>query len=149
MQTREETISYLKTMRDGHMEQVNRLDKTIEQLNGIIDVLEKQAIAQGVSIPAPSVPAVDFPIGKLRKLTQLQAIVAIAVHNGGTVKAQDAKRLLIEAHVMRETKNSTNITHNVIIRSGKFDRIGPGEYRLKSAAKNEDGKEFYASSPIQ
>src|SRR5207244_4260644 len=86
----------------------------------------------------------ELPIGKLRNLTQLQAIVTIANHNGGTVRAQDAKRLMIRAGVMRETRNSTNITHNVIIRSHIFERIGHGEYRLRPASRTEDGKQFYA-----
>jgi len=32
---------------------------------------------------------------------------------------------------MRETKNSTNIIHSVILRSEKFERVRPGEYKLR------------------
>jgi hypothetical protein len=67
----------------------------------------------------------------LRGLTHKDAVVAIAKANGGVVRAQDAKRMMIKAGVMSATKNSTNMTHNVIIKSDLFDRIGPGEYRLK------------------
>jgi hypothetical protein len=70
----------------------------------------------------------------------VQALTVIAKHYGGTFKAQEAKRLLIKAGVMRETKNSTNIIHAVIVRSEKFEKVRPGEYRLrenKSAPKDE------------
>lgn len=128
MQTREETLDYLKAARAKIVSQMEALDKKIEHLNATIDLVQKEIVYESAS-PIPEPP--EFPIGKLRKLTQIQAVVAIAKHYGGIVKAQDAKRLMIRANVMRETKNSTNITHNVIIRSGKFERIGPGEYRLK------------------
>lgn len=144
MATREDTIRNLKSKRDELMAQMERLDKDIEHLNGAIALFEKEALSQLTLVS----PSTDFPIGKLRNLTQLQAVIAIADHNGGMVRAQDAKRLLIRAGVMRETKNSTNITHNVIIRSKLFERVGPGEYRLKPASRTDDGKQFYPA-PVQ
>jgi hypothetical protein len=68
----------------------------------------------------------------LRGMTHKDAVVAIAKANGGVVVAQDAKRMMIKAGVMSATKNATNMTHNVIIKSELFDRIGPGEFRLKT-----------------
>jgi hypothetical protein len=144
MQTNEETIRYLKAMRDGLMQQMEKLDENIEHLNATITLLEKESVSQA----APVIPAQDFPLGKLRNLTQSQAVLAIAKHNGGVVKAQDAKRLMILGRVMRDTKNSTNITHNVILRSGLFERIAPGEYRLKpDSPKPKDEGLFHA--PVQ
>lgn len=144
MQTREETLRYLKTMREGLLEQVDRLDKDIEHLNATITLLEKEMVSQS----APTSVLADFPIGKLRNMTQMQAVIAIAKHNGGIVRAQDAKRLMISGRVMRDTKNSTNITHNVILRSGQFERVAPGEYKLKDASdKPKDQNLFHA--PVQ
>lgn len=91
----------------------------------------------------------DFPIGKLRKLTQVQALVQIANHFGGIVKAQEAKRLLIRAGVMRETKNSTNIIHAVIIRSEKFEKVRPGEYKLKEDTSNKPKDDSLFHAPVQ
>jgi hypothetical protein len=71
-------------------------------------------------------------IAKLRGMTQLDAIITIAKDNGGIVRAQEAKRLMIKAGIMRNTKNATNMTHNVFSRSDRFERIGPGEFKLKS-----------------
>jgi hypothetical protein len=72
----------------------------------------------------------------------VQALTVIAKHYGGTFKAQEAKRLLIKAGVMRETKNSTNIIHAVIVRSGKFEKVKPGEYRLSTARIHAELEEF-------
>lgn len=86
----------------------------------------------------------DFPVGMLRNMTQVQALVTIAKHNDGLVRAQEAKRLLIKAGVMRETKNSTNIIHAVILRSDKFERVRSGEYRLKGSRPKIDVEIFGA-----
>jgi hypothetical protein len=73
-----------------------------------------------------------FGAANLRGMTHKQAVIAIAKHSGGIVKAQTAKHLLIQAGVMRQTKNSTRMVHNAIINSDRFERIGPGEFRLKT-----------------
>jgi hypothetical protein len=72
-----------------------------------------------------------FSAANLRGLTQTQAVITIAKHCGGVIKAQVAKHLMIQAEVMKSTKNSTRMVHNAIINSGRFERIAPGEFRLK------------------
>ncbi len=146
MQTREETLIYLKAKRQYLMDDIGCLEKTLEHLNATIRMLEKET--ESPIVAHPQSLGADFPVGKLRHLTQLQAVIAIAKHQGGVVKAQDAKRLMIRAGVMRDTKNSTNITHNVIVRSEKFERIAPGEYRLRDGKpKTEENRLF--QSPVQ
>jgi hypothetical protein len=143
---KEITVDYLTdykkrllARRERLMLPIQEVEQEIEHIAATIRSLQKP--------PQPAVGftatlTVDFPIGKLRKLTQVQALTVIAKHYGGTFKAQEAKRLLIKAGVMRETKNSTNIIHAVIVRSEKFERVKPGEYRLKAARINAELKEF-------
>jgi hypothetical protein len=133
MEDRDFAIKFLTDHRRSLLEKRERLyrplqevDQEIEHIDGTLRSLQKPAVTVTASI------SFDFPIGKLRKLTQVQALTVIAKHYGGTFKAQEAKRLLIKAGVMRETKNSTNIIHAVIVRSGKFEKVRPGEYKLKS-----------------
>ncbi|MGA9510548.1 MAG: hypothetical protein WBV55_18150 [Candidatus Sulfotelmatobacter sp.] len=147
MQSHEDALRYLKAKRQTIMEKLEVFEEDLEHLNATIHFLEKESVAD--RLLTPDVKA-EFPIGQLRNLTQVQAVVAIAKHNGGIVKAQDAKHLMIQAGVMRNTKNSTNIAHNVILRSGKFERIAPGEFRLKDAkpSAKEDGL-FQAHAPVQ
>lgn len=132
-------LDYLAQHRKDLIEQrehllapIQKLDQEIEHITATMRSLQQPAGR------ATTAAVEEFPIGKLRKLTQVQALVVIAKHYGGTFKAQEAKRLLIRAGVMRETKNSTNIIHAVILRSEKFERVRPGEYRL---AVNDLSKE--------
>src|SRR5258708_18848537 len=121
----------LLARRERLMLPLQEITEEIEHITATINSLQKPAKA--ISASFTTTAPVDFPIGKLRKLTQVQALVVIAKHYGGNVKAQEAKRLLIRAGVMRETKNSTNIIHAVIVRSEKFEKVRPGEYRIKGS----------------
>jgi hypothetical protein len=143
----------LLARRERLMLPIQELEQEIEHITATIRLLQKP--------PRPAVGftanvTVDFPVGKLRKLTQVQALTVIAKHYGGTFKAQEAKRLLIKAGVMRETKNSTNIIHAVIVRSEKFEKVRPGEYRLKEGnparltnADKTTLDELFPSKPVQ
>jgi hypothetical protein len=66
-----------------------------------------------------------------RGLTQAQALEKIAKNNGGRFKMKDAKRLLLDAGLIKTAKNANNILYNVIHREEeKFRRVSPGEYEL-------------------
>ena len=121
---------------------LQELDQEIEHVTATMRSLQKPTIRTA------SAAAEEFPIGKLRKLTQVQALMVIAKHYGGAFKAQEAKRLLIRAGVMRETKNSTNIIHAVIVRSEKFEKVRPGEYRLKESSPLPKG-DGVLHTPVQ
>jgi hypothetical protein len=143
MEDREFTIKFLTEHRKNLLERreklykpIQELEQEIEHVDGTLRSLQKPAVTVAASV------SFDFPVGKLRKLTQVQALMVIAKHYGGTFKAQEAKRLLIKAGVMRETKNSTNIIHAVIVRSGKFEKVKPGEYRLSTARIHSELEEF-------
>lgn len=113
---------------------LEQVEKDLEHVLGMIDFYARNAPKQPAS-PIPPFPSVTVRSGNpplsLRGLSQKQAVIAIAKANGGVVKAQDAKRLMIEAGIMKNTKNSTRMVHNAIINSERFDRIAPGEFRLK------------------
>jgi predicted nuclease with TOPRIM domain len=67
----------------------------------------------------------------LKGLTQAQALERIARNNGGRIKVKEAKRILLNAGLIRTAKNANNIIFNVIQREeGKFKRVAPGEYEL-------------------
>jgi hypothetical protein len=149
MEDREFTIKFLTEHRKNLLERreklykpIQELEQEIEHVDGTLRSLQKPAVTVTASI------SFDFPVGQLRKLTQVQALMVIAKHYGGTFKAQEAKRLLIKAGVMRETKNSTNIIHAVIVRSEKFEKVRPGEYRLKTAPANNAGNVMLAASKL-
>lgn len=138
MTTQEFAIEYLTDHRKSLLERRERLMRPVQELDQEIEhvtaTLRSIQKTNTLSFPKEEL----FPIAKLRKLTQVQALVVIAKHNEGIVRAQEAKRLLIKAGVMRQTKNSTNIIHAVILRSEKFERVRPGEYRLKSENQTQN-----------
>jgi hypothetical protein len=134
MTSKEFVVHYLTEHKRDLLARREQLLKPLQELDQEIEHIT--ATMRSLEGPARKVEAIaDFPIAKLRKLTQVQALVVIAKHNGGIIKAQESKRLLIRAGVMRETKNSTNVIHAVIIRSEKFERVRPGEYRLKEGSE--------------
>jgi hypothetical protein len=149
MEEKQLTIKYLTEHRKELLEKRERLaqplleiDQEIQHIDGTLRSLQKNA---GLSFPKEDL----FPIGKLRKLTQVQALLVIAKHNNGIVRAQEAKRLLIKAGVMRETKNSTNIIHAVILRSEKFEKVRPGEYRLRDESPKTETVTATFRIPVQ
>jgi hypothetical protein len=135
MEDRGAAVRYLLEHRKNLLEKREQLARPLLEVDELIEHVD--ATLKSIQKPAASftvaISVVEFPIAKLRGLTQVQALTVIAKHYGGTLKAQEAKRLLIRAGVMRETKNSTNTIHAVIRRSDKFDAVRPGEYRLKQA----------------
>jgi len=112
-------------------------ERDLEHIAGAIAFYERDKFSSVLSQMAKqTVSVLEINIPRLTGMTHVEAIVAIAKANGGLVRAQDAKRLMIKAGVMRNTRNSTHMTHNAILRSGLFERVAPGEFVLKSHIKN-------------
>ena len=142
MDSKDFVVEYLADYRRDLLAKRERLLLPIQEVEQELEHIT--ATMRSLQKKTPRVEAQtaeEFPLGKLRKLTQVQALVVIAKHYNGIVRAQEAKRLLIKAGVMRETKNSTNMIHSVIIRSEKFEKVRPGEYRLKDAMSLPAGDE--------
>ena len=72
---------------------------------------------------------------EFRGLTQVQALVKLAKDSGmNRFKMRDAKRILVEAGLIKNPKNANTILFTAIQRSEKFKRVAPGEYELISKA---------------
>jgi hypothetical protein len=151
MADKQQAINYLTALKRDMIARREQLRRPLAQLEMEIDhVTATLALALRETKSENETPKTftGFPLAKLRGLSQRQAVIAIARYNGGTIKAQDAKAVLLEAGLMRHTKNATNMVHNAIAQSGVFERIGRGEFRLKeSKPKPEDPSLFHA--PVQ
>ena len=66
----------------------------------------------------------------LKGKTQLDALIHIASRNDGHFKVVDAKRLMVESGIIKKPKNALSMLYTIINRSGKFDKVSPGEYKL-------------------
>jgi hypothetical protein len=62
--------------------------------------------------------------------TQVEALVTIAEHSQGYVKVTEAKRILLEAGVLPKAKTAYQQVTSTLIRSRRFEKAGPGQYRL-------------------
>lgn len=80
---------------------------------------------------------------ELKGLTQPNAIRLIAYKNNGIITIKGVRPLLEKAGVLRKTKNWYNVIYGVINKSGQFEHIGPGKYKLKSLG----GFDLFVSEP--
>ena len=65
-------------------------------------------------------------------MKQVEALTKIAEHEGGQIRTSMAKHVLVQAGLIKNPKNANNILFAVIQRSGIFERVEPGVYRLIS-----------------
>lgn len=72
----------------------------------------------------------------LKGKTQIEALEIIAKKDDGLLRANEAKRLLLEAGLIRTPKNAASIVYTLIKRSDKFDWVSKGVYRLRNYHPN-------------
>jgi len=132
MGEREQAIRFLTQLKRDKLARRETLLRPLHQLDKEIEgiTITLGLVLQGSHVSTSE--STNFPLEKLRGLSHKKAVLVIARQNGGVITAQDAKRIMIQAGVLKEGKNSTHMVHNAIISSEKFDRVGRGEYRLKN-----------------
>lgn len=130
-------IAQLKATRDALRKKIEELraqsEADLQNIEGTISFYERQGlVARSATLTlTANNPPTPFGVANIRNMTHKQAVIAIAKSNGGIVRAQEAKHMMIQAQIMRPTKNATRMVHNAIVSSGRFDRIAPGQYRLR------------------
>jgi hypothetical protein len=140
---RNEVIEYLaqhkKALQAKRDQMVQGIEQEIEHISSTISSLQQGSTIneQQIRTGGPSL------LARLAGMSQTQGLVAIARANNGVIKAQEAKRILIEAGRMTKTKNSTSAIHTLINRSGRFERIAPGTYRLKENKPTESDDRLF------
>jgi hypothetical protein len=122
----------LVRLKDRLQEKCSQLSKKLgeasQQLKSVTTTLELLGYEDGI---ADTESKFIYPPSQLRGLTQPQAVERIAKANGGRFKITDVIPVLIEAAVLKRSKNSYSIVFSMIQRTEKYERVGPGEYALK------------------
>jgi hypothetical protein len=111
------------------------------------DSAEQDALAQSPAFDRPSTGFAVVPLERavslvrneswtkrLRGMTQKQALVAIAEHEGGILDVKKARDIFIESGVT-ESKNPRavyGVIHTILRGSDRFEKIGEGAFRLIS-----------------
>jgi hypothetical protein len=92
-------------------------------------------------------PPVSIDVTGLRGMTQVEALTKIAEHNGGQIQTLTAKKILLQAGLIKNPKNANNILFSVIQRSGKFERVDHGVYRLVGHKPERPEKKYLVEPP--
>ena len=68
---------------------------------------------------------------RLRGLTQPDALIAIAKHHGGEIRATEARDIIVATRLAKgKPENVIGHIHHMLAGSERFERLGPGHYRL-------------------
>ncbi len=101
-------------------------DKLKEQLTEVEKEFEAVATTlKLMNLPIPGASNINL-VGK----THLEALIDIAKANGGVLVVKMARRLMTRANLFTNPKNASSVLFTAISRSGKFESIGKGKYRL-------------------
>ena len=116
-------ISKLRHEREEAAKELTNIDEQLRAVETTMSIYRKTY--------TPHEPAIYKTISsELKGKTQLEALVHIASKSGGQFRVVDAKRLMSEAGMFRNPKNVLSMLYTIINRSGKFEKISPGVYKL-------------------
>jgi hypothetical protein len=154
MEGRDQTIQYLTRKKKELTEKRERLMGPVREAEKDLGAISA-ALAFILRDDTPE-PETEFPIRKLRNMTQTQALITIAEYYGGEIKSLEVRPILVAAKLMKNSKNAAHMVNGAITRSGLFERIGRGHYRLRSSRISADLEEFanreglpFSEKPIQ
>jgi hypothetical protein len=134
-QTRDELLE----LRSELLRQVNELQKRIQAIDVILPELSQRKEAARIdrTYPLPGDPKIQvkrIDLSLLRGMKQMPALKVIARAQGGIVRTNEAKELMVHAGVVKNSKNAYKMVYNLIKNSDEFQPTGtPGEYRLTEA----------------
>ena len=109
-------------------------DKTQNRLEQVAD--EIRAVEQTIDIyrrkgnRLPQEPLPNVKTSELQGLSQLDALILIAERHGKRFKVTPVRRLMVDAGLFKNPQNASGALHTLIQRSGRFEKINKGEYRL-------------------
>ncbi len=106
------------------------LEVALEETRGNIDRQRALELLRGRYGLSAAETEHKIDIETLRGKTLSQALIAIAQDNSGLVKVNEAKRVLLEAGIGGKPKTAYQRITSALVRSQRFVRNAPGEYRL-------------------
>ena len=124
-----ELLSDLRAQRRAAEDQLASVDAALGAVERTLSLLNPGAENQDESEPA-SPP--EFSPYLFAGKSQLQAIIMVAEGSGGVVTVKEAKRMLLETRLTGSKKCASQVATSTIVRSGRFEWIAPGAYRLLS-----------------
>jgi len=127
---KQEKYEELESLKQGLGEQVAKLRgelKTIEDRLIAVTMTLQLLRSGGHAAKAPADPYLQ----SFKGLTQVEGLIKLAKDSGNNrFKIREAKRILVDAGLVKSKKNANTILFTAIQRSEKFKRVAPGEYEL-------------------
>jgi hypothetical protein len=122
-----------ETVQLRHTAELQEIDREIDAVSITIRLLREAPESDGVIEEVkPSVIPNDL-FGKSTR----EACIEIAKKNGGIVYVGEAKKALVAAKVLKDSKNTWSIVYTTLHRSKEFERTGvSGGFRLISREAN-------------
>lgn len=120
-------LNLIADLRAREKEQETVLQETRRDIDAVQRALALLRERNG--LPADQ-PVPSFSPASFQGKTQVEALVTIAEHSQGYIKVTEAKRILLEAGVLPRAKTAYQQVTSALIRSPRFEKAGPGEYRL-------------------
>jgi hypothetical protein len=114
----EEVIKIYERTRDKREKLKEQMEQVEEEYKAAVMMLK----LMGQPIPGTNID--------LTGMTHLDALIAIAKANDNVLVAKVARRLMAKANLFSNAKNASSALFTAINRSGKFERISPGRYKL-------------------
>jgi hypothetical protein len=151
MDGKEQAIQYLTQKKRELVDKRAQLMRPIQEIDSAISGLTSTiSLLLRDDAPAAAGPeAIGFPLRKIKHMSQAQALLEIAKYNGGTIKSLEVKAILIAAKLMKPSKNAAGMVNGVITRSEAFERIGRGEYRLRTEKDKGEEQLGFAINQVQ
>ena len=139
-------LRYLKSKKEAmlarHAVELEGIEKEIEAVSITVRLMQESDDAD--KSPEPEVKQSAAIPGDLRGKSTREACIEIAKQNDGIVRVADAKRALVSARILKESKNTWAIIYTTLHRSKEFEKgKGAGEFRLLTyPAKTETQASF-------
>jgi len=110
-----------------YKQQVDELERQIQAVTTTLRLLHEPDACEN------SIGGSAVSVRELERKTAREALKIIARAAGGRVKITEAKPLLIQARILRKTKNTWGVIDTTLKRSPEFEKVPnePATYRLK------------------
>ena len=131
----------------AELEDVSRKLESVSTTLALLDG-SPMPISHTLGVSEDKIPmTAPIDLAGLRGMTQVEALTKIAEHNGGQIQTLVAKKILLQAGLIKNPKNANNILFSVIQRSGKFERVDHGVYRLIGHKPERPEKKYLMEPP--
>lgn len=123
-------LSGLKKRKDRlqkeYQDRLAEIDVQIEAVNITLRLLSAQENKSLDTLNPVFIPAATFA-----KKTLREALQEIAKRNEGVLKVSIARKLLVEAGKIKNTKSAWAMIYTTLSRSPEFNKTAPGEFRFE------------------